>query len=243
MTAAYAPPYIGPDTVALRLRTLDGTFDGNNQANTTERVVTKTNCSVTIGDGSAVVNAAAGASAGLGAADAPDGSVEVFAMSIMLPVDDDTTALTGIDAIDFGGRSYEVNRGADVKTTYRGRPDHVRAFATWQGFTARSAEQVVVTPRTGRDATGQPTPDGTPRAATAWCVTPGNTTKRYGITGDEDEADFTVALSIDDPIKDNDGILVRGRYGLARVASQFNRWPNQMARVCTVRTVTGGTAR
>lgn len=234
---------IGPDTVTLRLRALDGTFDDNNQANTTERVVTKTNCSVTVGDGSEVVTNAAGAADGLGAADANDGSVEIFVAKVMLPVDDDTTALSGIDGIDFGGISYEVNRGATIKYTLGGDPDHVRVFATWQGFTARSAEQVIVTPRTGRDATGQPTTDGTPRPATAWCVTPGNTTQRYGITGDEDEADFTVALSIDDPIQDNDGMLVRGRYGLVRVASQFNRWPAQMARVCTVRIVTGGAAR
>jgi hypothetical protein len=238
-----APPYIGPDTVTLRLRTLDGTFDDNNQANTVERVVTKTNCSVTIGDGGAVVNFGGGASVGVGAADALDGSVEIFALTAALPVDDDTMAISAIDAIDFGGISYEVNREADVKTTFRGKPDHVRIFATWQGFTARSAEQVVITPRGNRDGTGQPVPDGAPRSVTAWCVTPGNTTRRYGIAGDEDEADFTVALSIDDPIKDGDGITVRGKYGLARVAAQFNRWPDQMARVCTVRTVQGGAQR
>lgn len=238
-----APPYIGPDTVILRLRTLDGTFDENNQANTNERVVTKDNCAVTIADGLGVSTSAGGAGGGTGAADALDGSVEIFAIKVMLPVDDDTTALSAIDGIDFNGISYEVNRGAVIKYTFRGDPDHVRIFATWQGFTARSAEQVVITPRTGRDDTGQPVADGTPRPATSWCVTPGNTTRRYGITGDEDEADFTVALAIDDPIQDNDGIMVRGRYGLVRVASQFNRWPAQMAKVCTVRIVTGGAAR
>jgi hypothetical protein len=180
-----APPYIGPDTVTLRLRTLDGTFDDNNQANTVERVVTKTNCSVTIGDGGAVVNFGGGASVGVGAADALDGSVEIFALTAALPVDDDTMAISAIDAIDFGGISYEVNREADVKTTFRGKPDHVRIFATWQGFTARSAEQVIITPKGNRDATGQPvrragrrgrlrrraSPPATPPAATASSAT------------------------------------------------------------------------
>jgi hypothetical protein len=234
---------IGPDTVDLVLCTLDGTFDDNNQANTTQQVVTKSNCSVTVTEGSSVVTYAAGASIGMGASDANDGSVEIYAIKVMLPVDDDTTALSAIDQIVFDGITYQVNRGATIKYTLSGEPDHVRVFATYQAFTAISAELVIVTPRTGRDATGQPTPDGTPRPTTAWCVTPGNTTQRYGIVGDEDEADFTVALSIDDPIQDNDGMLVRGRYGLVRVASQFNRWPDQMARVCTVRTVTGGGAR
>lgn len=236
-------PYIGPDTIDLVLRTLDGTFDDNNQANTTERVVTKNNCAVTVGDGTSVVNFAAGASAGVAAADATDGSVVIYAIKVAMPVDADTTALSGIDGIIFDGLAYEVNRGSTVKYTYRGAPDHVRAFATTQFFTARSAEQVVITARFGRDATGQPLPDAAPRAATSWCVTPGNTTLRYGITGDEDEADFTVALPVDDPIKDNDAILVRGRYGVVRVASQFNRWPGQMAKVCTVRTVQGGAQR
>jgi hypothetical protein len=242
MVTAVAP-YIGPDTVTLRIRTLDGTFDGNNQANTNERVVTKSNCAVTVGDGTSVANFGAGASAGIAAADAPDGSVEIFVIKAALPVDDDTTALSGIDGIDFEGITYEVSRTGTIKYSYRGIPDHVRIFATWQGFTPRSAEQVIVTPRSLRDATGEQPADGTPRAATAWCVTPGNTTRRFGIAGDEDEADFTVALSIDDPIQDGDGILVRGRYGLARVAAQFNRWPAQMARVCTVRTIAGGEHR
>jgi hypothetical protein len=243
MTAPVAPPYIGADTVVLRLRTLDGTFDDNNQANTTERLVTKTNCQVTVQDGSAVVNAAAGASGGLGAADAPDGSVEIFAISAVLPVDADTTALSGDDGIDWGGITYEINRRGTVAYSYRGRPDHVRIFATWQGFTARSAEQVIITPKGNRDATGQPSPGGAPRQAVASCVTAGNTTRRYGIVGDEDEADFTVALPIDDPVKDGDLVLVRGKYGLARVASQFNRWPAQMARVVTVRSIQGGAQR
>lgn len=234
---------IGPDTVDLVLCTLDGTFDDNNQANTTQQVVTKSNCSVTVTEGGAVVTYAAGASAGMGAADANDGSVEIYAIKAMLPVDDDTTALSSIDQIVFDGITYQVNRGATIKYTLAGDPDHVRIFATYQAFTAISAELVIITSRGNRDDTGQPVPDGSPRPTTAWCVTPGNTTRRYGIAGDEDEADFTVALPVDDPIQDNDGILVRGKYGLARVASQFNRWPDQMAKVCTIRTIRGGTAR
>jgi hypothetical protein len=195
---------------------------------------------VTVLEGAAVVTYAAGASAGMGAADANDGSVEIYAAKVMLPVDDDTTALSAIDQLIFDGITYQVNRGATVKYTLSGEPDHVRAFATYQAFTAISAELVVITARGNRDDSGQPVPDGSPRPTTAWCVTPGNTTRRYGIAGDEDEADFTVALPVNDPIQDNDGMLVRGKYGLARVASQFNRWPDQMAKVCTIRTIRGG---
>lgn len=238
-----AAPYIGPDAVDIVFRDPAPGVDPNLQLAWVDRIVPKTNCSVTVGDGTSVTNFADGASAGVAAADADDGSVAVYVIKACLPVDDDTTAIDGNTALRFDGLVYEINRDATTKYTYRGVPDHVRVWGTAQYFTTKSSELVTVVPRQNRDATGEPQPDGTPRDVMSWAVNPGNTTRRFGIAGDEDEADFTVAMPLSDPIKDNDGMIVRGRYGLVRLSKQINRWQGRTMQMCTVRTVQGGAQR
>lgn len=230
---------IGADTVELVIRSATGTLDANGQPEYDERVVSKTNCCVTVAAGSSVVGG--GVSASSGAADTDEGSIAIHSMKAALPVDADTRALTGDDALRFGGRTYELNRAADVKVQFRGQEDHVRVYGVAETVTGRSFEQVRVHPRGARDLTGQPTPGALPAFyVLALAVNPGNSTRRFGISGDVDEVEFTVALPIETPIRDGDAITVRGRYGLVRVRSEFNRWADRLVKVVTVDSTTGG---
>lgn len=56
-------------------------------------------------------------------------------------------------------------------------------------------EQVTITPLGGQNTDGDPLPDGTPFPLRG-LVTPGNTTRRPGESGDLDTADFTVYLPL-----------------------------------------------
>jgi hypothetical protein len=231
---------IGADTVDLVIREATGTLDGAGMPVYTERVVSKSNCCVTVADGTSVTSGA-GVSSTSGGGDTEEGSIAVYTMKAALPVDDDTRGLTGDDAIRFAGRTYELNRSADVKAQLDGQEDHVRVFGTAETVTGRSFEQVRVTPRGARDHTGQPTAGATPAFdVLALAVTPGNSTRRFGVMGDVDEVEFTVALPIEIPIKDNDGITVRGRFGLVRVRAEYNRWADRVVKVVTVESTTGG---
>jgi hypothetical protein len=224
-------PYIGPDTVTLIRRTATGGVDANNQLTYDETDVPKTNAAVTVATGFAT---------GSQPTDTTEGSFDVYEMKAMLPVDPDTTALTGDDAISFAGIVYELNHGAIVKTDLKGNPDHVRITGSAEMINTRSMEQVTVTPAGGRDDTGQPVAQGTPFNVMAYAVTAGSTSRKFGVAGDVDEADYTVALPIDTPVKDGDLVTVRGRTGYARVVSDFQRWSDRQIKVVTVATTTGG---
>lgn len=223
-------PYIGPDTVELIRRTAEvDVVDENNQLIFDEVTTPKDNCAVT------VVTAGRGK-----ATDTTEGSFDVYTMKAALPVDGDTIGLTGDDAIAFAGIVYELNHAAVLKTTLRGDPDHVRISGSAEIINERSMEQVTVAPQGGRDDTGQPTAGAAPFDVLAYAVTAGNTLQRFGITGNTDEADYTVAVPLDTAIKDNDLVTVRGRTGYARVISDFQRWSDRQIKVVTVRTLTGG---
>lgn len=222
-------PYIGPDTVDLIVRTPTGGLDGQNTPANAETVVPKTNCSVQIADGWGA------------ASDNPDGSISTYSARAALPVDDDTRALTGEDAIRFQDIVFELTQGATVKTELlSGAEDHVRVFGTAQVNTDRSKELVTITPNLGRDNDGQPRGLGPPINTMALAVTAGNTTESFGISGDTDTADYTVALPIEAPIVDNDLMTVRGRIGLVRVKKDLGRWQGRQLKIVTVHSVTGG---
>lgn len=225
-------PYIGPDSVDLIKRTPTGGLDGQNTPANTETVIPKTNCSVQIADGWGA------------ASDNPDGSISTYSAKAMLPVDDDTRALTPEDAIRFQEIVFELTQGPTVKTELlTGDDDHVRVFGTAQVNTDRSKEQVRITPNLGRDSDGQPRGLGAAFNTMALAVTAGNTTEAFGIAGDTDTADFTVALPVEAPIVDNDLMTVRDRTGLVRVKKDLGRWQGRQLKIVTVHSVTGGQQR
>lgn len=232
-------PYLGPDPCDLIKRTATGGVDTLAQPAYAEQVIPKLECCITILDGSSVSSAPV-ASAGIGGADTPEGSVAIFAMKGMLPVDADTTALTGDDALRFNGVLYELSRPADTKYLLSGEPDHVRVFGTAMTNTAKSSEQVVITPRGGRDDSGQPQPDGEPYTVMAYAVTADSSEAHYWVSGEIDTDSFTVALPLTAPIRDQDWVEVRGRIGTARVRTDLNRWVDRNVRVVSVQSTYGG---
>jgi hypothetical protein len=233
---------IGCDTVDLVFRTNSGTVDDNNVPIFDERIVGKTNCCVTIAEGTSVSGAAGVVSATSGGADTIEGSLAIYTMKALLPVDDDTQIVgaAGDDALQYQGLLFELNRGGTVKYFSDGTPSHVRVFGSAEIPTGQNAEMVTIIPRNGRDDNGQPAADGTPVPVLAANVEPGNTTISYGITGELDTADFTVALPIDAVINDNDAMIVRGRYGIVRVTKSINRWVDRQVQVVLVYSFTGG---
>lgn len=233
---------IGADTVNLLFRTNTGTVDDNNVPIYDVRTVAKTNCCVTIAAGTAVSEAAGVVSATSGGADTIEGSLAIYTMKALLPVDDDTSVVgaEGDDALVYQGLTYELNREGTIKYFSDGTPSHVRVFGTAEVPTGQNAEQVIIIPRNGRDDSGQPLPDGEPVTVLAANVEPGDTSFSYGITGELDVADFTVALPIDAAINDGDAMIVRGCYGIVRVSKAINRWVDRQVQVVLVYSYTGG---
>lgn len=239
-TLLYTKGYIGSDTAALLFRTPTGAVSNNSTPIYTTQQVTKDNCCITIGEGTAVSQQAGNVSASSGGADTIEGSVSIYTMQALLPVDADTTALTATDAIQYQGLVFELNRAAITQYFLDGSPSHVRLFGSCEVPTGQNSEQVTVIPRNGRDDNGQPRADGTPQVVLAANVEPGDTSFQYGITGELDQADFTVALPIDVPINDGDAMIVRGYYGVVRVSKSINRWVDRQVQIVLVYSTTGG---
>ncbi|WP_431231526.1 hypothetical protein ACQ856_18360 [Mycolicibacterium psychrotolerans] len=225
-------PYIGPDGVDLIFRDPAPGVDANGQPNTVDREVTvPENCSVQVKTATEAVGVAV---------NTQNGMVIHYNMSAMLPFTDDTLALTSLCAIRHDGRVYELSADAIPKRTLRGAPDHVRVYATCEVATLERGELVTITPKFGRDDHGQPLPDGAPFDVVARAVTPGNTAKTLGVSGEQDAADFTVVFDLATPLKDGDAVTVRGRRGIARVADYLEEWANRDTKVALVRVRTGG---
>ncbi len=216
---------IGPDTVELVIRDPTVGVDANGQPNRVDRVVAKSNSNVTV---ETVVERR------------EVGAVAVHKAKIALPVDADTQALTAVDAIRHDGRVYELTAGAYTAKRLVGPATHVRVFGSHEEPVNETRELTVVTPKFGRDDDGQPLPDGVPVEVLARGVDPGNTTKKYGSTGELDEVDFTVAYDLDAPVKDGDVVTVRGRRGYARVQKHLEQWADRSQLVVTVASKYGG---
>ncbi|ABW88407.1 head-to-tail connector [Mycobacterium phage Evanesce] len=224
-------PYLGPDTIELIFRDPAPGVDANGQPNVTDRVVSKGNCALMV----TTATEREGVTS-----NTENGMITRYVAKAVLPVDADTTALRAVDAIRFDGRVYELSADAVAKYTLRGAPDHVRIFATCEVATPELGELVTITPKFGRDDTGQPLPDGDPFDVIARAVTPGNTAKTLGVAGEQDAADFTVVFDAGVPIKDGDAVTVRGRRGIARVALHIEQWANRDTIVALVKSRTGG---
>lgn len=222
-------PYIGPDTVTLVFRDPAAGVDAFGRPNRVARTAAKDNCSGTI----TVTTERRGT-----------GTVAVYGLSAMLPVDDDTRALKSTDAVDFDGRRYELTGDASVKSSLGAilgsAEDHVRVYADAEVVSGEAFEQITITPRNGRDDRGEPLPDGAPFSVIARGVTPGATAARWGVTGTLDSVEFVVALDLFVPIKDGDAVLVRGRRGTARVTLELEPWADRSQRLVAVSTRRGG---
>jgi hypothetical protein len=219
------PNIIGPHTVDLVFRDPAPGVDDNGQPNRVDRIVAKVNSNVTV---TSVIERR------------ETGAVAVHEAKAALPVDSDTQALTAVDAIRHDGRVYELT--ADATTEYRlaGPASHVRVFGSNEEPVAETREITTITPKFGRDDEGQPLPDGVPVDVFARGVDPGNTAKHYGVSGELDEADFTVAYDLDAPVKDGDIVTVRGRRGYARVQKHLEQWADRSQLIVTVSTRYGG---
>lgn len=234
------PTTLGPDTVQLVLRSyITGQFNEYNQPAYTEASIDKTGCLITVGDGSTVSTNVA-AAVGIGAADTAKGSVQVFVMKGVLPIDDDTRLLTGNDGLIHDGILYELNRPPSTKTFHDGSPSHFRVFGSSMDDTMKNAERVTVQPRGGRDDDGQPKPDGQPFDVTAYAVSQDKSDIRFWSSGSLDTAEFMVALPVTVPISDNDYVTVRGRQGYARVRADMERWENRNLKMVEVTSALGG---
>ena len=225
-------PYLGPDVVDLIFRDDAPGLDDDGHPNTVDRIIVgKRNSSVTVSTATEAKGVAA---------NRDNGMVIRYTAKAMLPFDDDCLALTATCAIRHDGRVYELTADGIPKRTLRGAPDHVRVYAVAEVTTLERGEQIIITPTFGRDTTGQPRPYGPPLAVIARSVTPGNTTQTIGDDGAVDAADFTIALDIDVPIKDDDRVTVRGRTGWARVAVNLEEWEGRSTKVVLVRSRRGG---
>jgi hypothetical protein len=218
-------PHIGPDTVDLVFRDPAAGYDANGQPNTVDRVVVKSNSNVTV---TQVVERR------------ETGAVAVHQAKVALPADEDTAALTGADAVVWDGKTFELTADAYVARRLRGQATHVRVFGSHEEPLDETRELTTITPKFGRDDTGQPLPDGAPVDVVALGVDTGNTAKRYGRTGELDEADFTVAYPLGTVVKDGDVITVRGRRGYARVTTALEQWADRSRLIVLVSSKYGG---
>lgn len=71
--------------------------------------------------------------------------------------------------------------------------------------------------RGGYDSDGNWLGTETPQTVPVLEIAPGNTTQRFAIGGEIEEADFTVYLELGAPIADDDLVMVRGKECRARV--------------------------
>src|SRR5262245_22843643 len=69
----------------------------------------------------------------------------------------------------------------------------------------------------GYDSDGNPLPEAAPVVLPVLELAPGNTTQRFTVAGEVEEADYTVYLELGSPIVDDDVVTVRGKQCRARV--------------------------
>lgn len=171
----------------------------------------------------------------------PGALFAVYTAKICLPFDTDTLALTSKDAVRGpDGKLYELQGDAEPKNFPNGVASHVRVHALSYVF-AGAGERVTITPHFTRDDDGvEAPPAGDPLIVIARGVTAGNTAERFGASGAEDEADFTVALDLGTPIEDGDLIRVRGRNCRARVQLQQSQHPARRMLIVLCKSITGG---
>ncbi len=226
---------IGCDTVTLVFRDPATGYDAYNQPNVTERTVDKGPLADPPTPGCAFMFAAR-------PTEEMDesGSVAVIRhASVRLPVDDDTTALAATDAIQFGGRTYEMQGPAVVISTLDAGADHV--FAELQDmYDTGHGENVTVTPNGGRDDDGNVLSGGAPFDVVAFTVEAGNTVARFGPSGEVSEAAYTIVLPLTTPLSDDDWITVRGKTGRARIQKHLTQYAGRQRMVVLVSTVSGG---
>lgn len=221
---------LGPDTVTLvkRVPVLDGdnqpVIDARGIPTTTETRITKTACSLAQHPATEEI---AGA------------QIAVIKAVGHLVVDTDTETLSARDAIEYGGRLFEMQGPGIRRDDLDGRPDHVRAEAIWAEDVS-IGEQVTIIPAAGRDLDGNYDTPAAPIPVIARAVTAGNTSRRFGGTGETVAADFTVILDPDAPITDRDWIVVRGHQCRALVSERTSQWAARDALIVLAQARTGG---
>lgn len=156
-----------------------------------------------------------------------------------LVVDADTEALSARDAIEFGGRLFEMQGPGIRRDDLDGNPDHVRAEAIWADDVS-IGEQVTIIPAGVRDLDGNYGASGAPVTVIARAVTAGNAARRFGAAGETVAADFTIVLDPDTDITDRHWIVVRGRQCRALVAEQTSQWQARNALVVLAQARSGG---
>jgi hypothetical protein len=223
---------LGPDTVDLVVRApITGpggapVLDQWGRPQRAESTITRTRCSVQINDGTEEV---------LGSV------ISVLKLRAMLPVDEATEALTAGDAAVFKGRRYELTMPGVRHEFLEGDPSHVRIAGTWASDVSLG-EQVTVIPAGRRLDDGNFSEDGPPvdviakavfaGSSNALPLVPSQISQRFGNTGEQVLADFTVVLDLDAPISDGDWIVVRGRE--CRATVQRREDPEPARRVLVV---------
>lgn len=227
MTSDLIDTDVGPDTVTLVFRDAATGFDEHGRPNVTERTVDKAGCSFDFNKGRP--------------AEETDESGTVAMIrrpTCLLPVDADTQALSSTDAIRFGGITFEMQGPAVVSESFEG-PDHVFVDLA-DVFDTGRGEKVTVTPNGGRDDDGNVIPGGDPFDVVAFDVEPGNTTAKFGASGELSEAAFTIVLPVDTPINTDDWVSVRGLTGRARLQLNLPQYAGRERIVALVDTKSGG---
>jgi hypothetical protein len=217
---------IGPDTVTLVFRTPAAGLDTFGRPNVTERTVDKTGCDFQFDKRPTEDTDESGSVA------------SIRRPTCRLPIDDDTSALDTIDAIRFGGRTYEMQGPAIIRESFDG-PDHVYTDLGYR-YDTGLGERVTVTPNGGRDDDGNVLAGGAPFDAIAFDVQPGNTVAKFGPSGEVSEAAFTITLPINTAIHDDDWVTVRGKTGRARIQMQLPQYAGRERLVVLVDTKSGG---
>ena len=153
------------------------------------------------------------------------------------PVDADTRALTSSAAVRHGGRLFELTTPGVTQVDGFGRASHVRVYGRWSADVSLGERVLVVA--AGRRHDGVVDPDAPPVPLIARAVTAGNATVRFGAEGPTEEADFTVVLDLDAPVRDGDWLIVRGRECRAVVGRQESQWTELRQLVVVARSVGG----
>lgn len=228
MTSDLIDTDIGPDTVVLVFRDAASGYDAENQANVTERLVTKTGCLFEYDKRPAEDLDESGSAS------------TVRRPTCRLPVDSDSQALKTTDAIRFDGNTYEMQGPAVIRYSMDAGPDHVYADLESLFNVPGQGEEVTIIPHGGRDDDGNALPAGTPFVVTAFNVNPGATSAKFEPGGEVSTAVFTIILPPDTAISDDDWVIVRGRTGRARVQKVLGQYADRNRLIVTVDTVYGG---
>lgn len=226
---------IGPDTVTLVFRDPAAGVDRFGRPNVTERLVVKGPGATPPTPGNAFLFDKRPTEE----RDAEGSVADIRRAGARLYPDADTLALKATDAIIAGGLKYELSGPAVPEADLDGRVDHVHIQCE-RIYSSGRGEDVTITPAGHRDDDGHVAPDGVPFVVTAYLVTPGNTTAKYGASGELVEADFTVVLPIDTPLADDDWVTVRGKPGRARIQTNLPQFADYQRLVVLVNTKAGG---